>query len=78
VKASRERAGVDVHPHQLRQRFALEYLRAGGNVLALQRLLGHTELSITTRYVAFTTDDLKESHDRFSPAMTLLKQAGAV
>jgi site-specific recombinase XerD len=47
-------------------------------VLALQRLLGHTELSITARYVAFTTDDLKESHDRFSPAMTLLKQARAV
>ena len=47
-------------------------------MLALQRLLGHTELSITARYVAFTTDDLKESHDRFSPAMTLLKQARAV
>jgi site-specific recombinase XerD len=42
-------------------------------VLALQRLVGHTELSITTRYVGFTTDDLKESHDRFGSAMTMLR-----
>ena len=68
-----ERAGVDFHPHQLRHTFALNYLRAGGNVLALQRLLGHTELSITTRYVAFTTDDLSEAHHKFSPATTMLK-----
>jgi site-specific recombinase XerD len=52
-------------------------LQAGGKVMALQRLLTHTELSITTCYVAFTTDDLEESHDRFSPAKTMLKETGA-
>jgi site-specific recombinase XerD len=68
-----DRAAVHFHPHQLRHTFALNYLRAGGNVLALQRLLGHTELSITTRYVAFTTDDLSDAHQKYSPVATMLK-----
>ena len=43
---------LDPSPRPFRHTFALNSLRQGGNVLAPQRPLGHSELSITTRYVA--------------------------
>ena len=66
------RAGVpDVHPHRLRHTFAITFLRNGGNVLVLQRILGHTTLAMTNRYVALVTDDLQREHERVAPLAAL-------
>jgi site-specific recombinase XerD len=66
-------AGVaDVHPHRMRHTFAISFLRSGGNPLALQRLLGHTTLAMTNRYVAMVADDLAEQHRAHSPLRSLL------
>lgn len=49
--------------HATRHTFALNYLRRGGSVFHLQRLLGHTSLEMTRRYVNLTTQDLQEQHE---------------
>lgn len=69
-KAARLPAHV-THPHALRHTFATLFLRSGGNVFALQRLLGHATLAMTERYLTLTGDDLATAHQHHSPAETL-------
>lgn len=56
-----------IRPYDLRHTFALEYLRNGGNVFSLQRTLGHTDISMTKRYISLTNDDLRLQHLTASP-----------
>jgi len=59
--------GVRFSPHTLRHTFAVNYLRAGGNVFYLQRILGHTSLEMTNLYCkSLGIDDLKAVHNGFS------------
>lgn len=60
--------GVRVSPHTMRHTFAVTYLRAGGNVFYLQRILGHATLEMTMRYVrSLGIEDLQEVHNGLSP-----------
>ena len=59
--------------HGLRHSFALNWVRSGGSEFKLQKILGHSTLDMTRRYVALATADLKEDFDRFS-ALDKLKQ----
>lgn len=59
--------GVRCSPHTFRHYFAVEFLRAGGNVFTLKELLGHTTLAMTNKYVAFVQADLEAQHRQFSP-----------
>lgn len=60
--------GVRVSPHTLRHTFAVSFLRSGGNVFELQQLLGHTDLTVSRRYVALAEADLAQAHRSASPA----------
>jgi site-specific recombinase XerD len=72
VKRIGTRAGVEnTYCHRFRHTFALFYLRNGGSAIALQKLLGHSSLTMTTVYVALSLDDLVEQHSRSSPLMNL-------
>ena len=63
-----ERAGVPVpSPHSFRRAFALASLRGGMDVETLRRLLGHSDLSVLSRYLAQTKEDLAEAHGKASP-----------
>lgn len=53
--------------HTFRRSFATNYIKQGGNVFMLQRVLGHTNLEMTKRYVQLQTADLAAVHERFSP-----------
>lgn len=60
--------GVRFSPHTLRHTFAVQYLRAGGNLFYLSKILGHTSVTTTQRYLqSVGVDDLKAVHDRLSP-----------
>jgi site-specific recombinase XerD len=61
-----------VNPHSFRHGFAREWIRAGGDLATLARMLGHVDPSITLRYYArFQADELHNFHARFSPVVRL-------
>ncbi|AEG14671.1 integrase family protein [Desulfofundulus kuznetsovii DSM 6115] len=69
-----KRLGVKIRPYDLRHTFALNFLRSGGNVFALQRTLGHADLTMTKRYLALTQDDIKAQHAAASPVNQLVRR----
>lgn len=52
--------------HQLRHNFALSFIREGGDVFTLRRLLGHSSIQTTAIYVNLQTEDLKRAHAKTS------------
>ncbi|MDX2137965.1 MAG: tyrosine-type recombinase/integrase [Chloroflexota bacterium] len=74
LKRLAKRAGVvgRVNPHSFRHSFAREYLRAGGDLSTLSRLMGHRDVTTTVHhYAIFTQDEVKEAHEKYSPARLL-------
>lgn len=67
------RAGLrKVHPHCFRHTFATIFLENGGNVLALQRLLGHSSLQMVNLYTHITMASLEREYKKASPGDFLL------
>ena len=56
-----------LHPHLLRHTTATQYLANGGDVISLQRKLGHSGLEMTNRYVHPASDQLATIQERVSP-----------
>ena len=56
-----------LHPHVCRHTFSVRYLINGGDVFSLQKILGHTSLEMTRKYVNLASGDVKDKHRRFSP-----------
>ena len=59
--------GVRVSFHTFRHTFAVGYLRAGGNLFYLSRILGHSSVTTTEKYLqSLGVEDLQAVHDRLS------------
>lgn len=54
-----EQAGIEkrVHPHGLRHTFAVELRLAGVDVAVISKLLGHSSIAVTVRYLDHLTND---------------------
>jgi integrase/recombinase XerD len=74
LRRLKRRANVaePVSPHRFRHSFAREYLRSGGDLATLSRILGHSSVEVTARYYAvFTPSELQDFHGKYSPVATL-------
>jgi integrase len=47
--------------HVLRHTFASHFMMNGGNILILQRILGHSTITMTMRYAHLSPDHLSEA-----------------
>ena len=60
-------------PHTLRHTFAVNFLRAGGNIRDLQSLGGWADIQSLIRYTSsLTSDDALRAHEKFSPVDRML------
>ncbi len=58
--------------HSFRRAFAILSHRNGADILQLQRLMGHSDLSVLRRYLRLTEDDLRRAHEQSGPVDHLL------
>ena len=52
-----------LHPHVFRHSFAINYIMKGGNIINLQRILGHSSINTTSIYLNIAGIDLKKEFD---------------
>jgi site-specific recombinase XerD len=57
-----KRAGFKIYPHMLRRTCAVQSLRGGMDVITLQKILGHADVSMTAHYCALLNDDVLAEH----------------
>lgn len=66
-RTTRQLFGRAYGPHVLRHTMATMYLRAGGDLESLRRILGHAKIETTIVYLHLVTEDIADKHDQFSP-----------
>ncbi len=68
LRRAAEMSGVRrLHAHLLRHTFATHYLLNGGDLLTLQRLLGHSTLEMVRRYSHVAAGFVAIQHRQYSP-----------
>jgi integrase/recombinase XerD len=56
-----KKAGINVHTHSFRHKYARDLLQKGANIRTVQELLGHSNLNTTQVYLAVTEDDRRKA-----------------
>lgn len=57
--------------HMFRHTFAKMFIVSGGNAFVLQRLLGHSDITMTMKYVSLFGNDLSNKYDIYNPLENL-------
>lgn len=64
---SAEIKGVRVSPHTFRHTGAVAFLRNGGDLFTLQRIMGHSGLEVLRGYINLSQSDFRRVHETASP-----------
>jgi len=67
IRRSKEAGIPEPGAHDFRRACALSLLRNGADVVSVSKILGHSNISVTMRYLAQNVDDLTISHNLHSP-----------
>lgn len=68
LKQAGEEIGLSVHPHQLRNNFARQFLMNGGDLYTLSRILGHSSVTVTEKtYLDLTREEIAKKYHQHSP-----------
>jgi site-specific recombinase XerD len=61
----RKRSGVvKANPHRFRHTFASDMVRVGVSLPVLMRLMGHTKIQMTMRYVNLSSEDVRQEFEQ--------------
>jgi integrase/recombinase XerC len=55
------------HPHMLRHQAATMLVRANTDLATVKRILGHSDIATTLRYLSLSDDDIRAKHAQASP-----------
>lgn len=67
IKAYSAGLSVKISPHTLRHCFASHLLDGGADLRALQKMLGHTDISTTQIYTKVTPERIRKVHREYHP-----------
>ena len=67
IKMYSKELSIKISPHTLRHCFASHLLDGGADLRALQKMLGHTDISTTQIYTKVTPERLKRIHKDYHP-----------
>jgi len=63
--------GAKLGGHRLRHTFGRQYLVLGGDLRSLQLILGHSNISTTTKYANLAIEDVIQKHHKYTPAQLM-------
>lgn len=63
-----ENFGLDIHPHMLRATFASQLIQNGVDLVRIQTLMNHSDISTTSKYIVFDERNLRAATEcMFNP-----------
>ena len=64
--------------HLFRHTFSKNWILAGGDIFRLQKILGHSDLTVTREYVEMFRTDLQQDFDQFNPLERMQKNKDVI
>lgn len=61
--------------HGLRHTFARGWILNDGSMIGLQKMLGHSTLEMTRKYISYFSEDMQENFDSYNPLDNLKKSS---
>ena len=70
---NRKRGVMKTSSHLFRHTFAKQWILNGGDIFRLQKMLGHSDLTVVKEYVNMFSDDLVMDFNKFNPLDQMTK-----